>query len=214
MPKTYKILPLLGCALFLAACTGDTLPPPNISSRPVIQEMRSLHAVRFAPGSAQISQIELERMAKFFNALPRENGDQVYINLTAGSSSKSLEARRAVTLSQILEANGVSAEVRSFTENPQAATVIAMDRFVAAAPAHCSGAYSKSFSDNYVNGVSSHHGCADSQNLAAMLARPRDLSDPIKPGEAQAERHFATENAYRKGVRDELSDAAESSSGD
>lgn len=187
------LLPLLG------ACAG-ALEGPSEAKRPVVQPLVSLHAVHFAPGSAELAPEEARRLTRFVAAAAPQPGDPLLVELPLGSANGGLEARRASAIGASLAALGLPSRSVALTEPGGDRVRVAIEKVALNAPAGCPDWEQTGTLERFGNGVTGNFGCATAANFAAMLERPRDALEGRATGAAPAERLMTRIRLYDLGA--------------
>lgn len=193
---------LVACLLALplvAGCAGQ-LRPPSDPKRPVAQELVSLHAVAFAPGSDRLSPDEAQRLTRFVASVGPQPGDALLVELPAGSAADGLAAHRASAIGAKLAALGLPSRSFSMTEAGGDLVRVAIRTVAVNAPADCPDWQPLGTLEGFGNGVGSNMGCATARNFSVMLDRPRDALQGRATGPAPAERLSTGVRLYDAGL--------------
>jgi len=183
-------LPVLLFALLLGACETppQELPPPEPVASLQVSHVRVQYSAAFAPGKADMSQSEAERLETFLDQAGLRAGDRVYIAVPNGDP---LAAARIGRMASFLAQRNVGAQ----TVAPPPTGVIAnhmlvtVDRYVVTPPA-CPN-WSDSPVTPHDNTPNTNYGCSTLSNLAEMIDNPRDLEmgRPLDPVDAEPGLH-------------------------
>jgi pilus biogenesis lipoprotein CpaD len=200
MPLKPLTLLAAGAALLGLAACSEALPDPRQPKQPVVTQVTSLHAVRFAPEGVEVSEAERQRLLNFLAEMRLRESDRVLVELPAGAAGSDVATRRALALMELLGRNGVAA--KPFTPNESGARVIrvGVERIGLNAPADCPEWPEFRDLEAFVNDVHPNYGCATANNFAVMLANPRDAVEGRALGPADAERLSRGVAAYRQGL--------------
>lgn len=193
---------LFACLLLLpllVACES-AIEAPSEARRPVVQPLASLHAVRFAPGSAELAPEEGRRLARFVAAAAPRPGDPILVELPAGGAGGDLAARRASTIGASLAALGLPSRSFALPEAGGDRVRVAVETVALHAPDGCPGGEPVGTLESFGNGVSGDFGCATAANFATMLDRPRDALEGRATGPASAGRFTPGVLLYHAGV--------------
>ncbi len=172
----------------LSACESAGIEPPAETKRPEVQELVSLHAVRFEPGSDRLSAAEAQRLTRFVAAVGPLPGDPLLVELPAGGAADGLAARRASAIGASLAALGLPVRGVALPEAGGDLVRVAIETVALNAPAGCGQWRQEGTLASFGNGVSDDFGCATAANFAAMLERPRDALEGRATGPAPGER--------------------------
>ncbi len=180
MPRHVRIahagrLTALSCALGLSACAGSPAPPlvdfGAATPNPIqISRTRLVHAVAFPPQGASATPAELAALYGFIAAHGVGPSDTVIIE----RGSASLDLARAETLQTSLLNAGLRPALVTDAALGAGVARVVVERYVAIAP-DCPN-WSAPPGPNFQNYDQRNFGCADSKNLAAMVADPKDLA--------------------------------------
>ncbi|HJQ60494.1 MAG TPA: CpaD family pilus assembly lipoprotein [Vineibacter sp.] len=185
--RSIKVLAVIATVLAapLAACGGDpeleVLRAPKV---PLVERVTATHPVSFEPASADLSGAERQRLAAFAEDLRR---DRTTVMLLTAPDTPALQALRAESVQNQLQALGVStasvSTARGYVVGSNT-VVVSAESYSARSRTNCpdwskiGGVYDP------LNGVHSNLGCATANNLADMVANPRDLAvgrSPVGP---------------------------------
>lgn len=197
--KPVALLAATGALLGLAACS-DTLPDPRTSKQPVVTQVTSLHAVRFAPDGFQVSDAEEARLLDFLAEMRLRESDRVLVELPQRAGGGDVATRRTLALMQLLARNGVDTKPFAPKESGGQIVRVAVERIGLNAPADCPDWPENRDFEAFVNDTHPNHGCATANNFAVMLANPRDALEGRTLGPADAERAGLGVAAYRQGL--------------
>jgi len=159
----------------LAACSSEPpLPPAQTAKAIRVEHVRVKYAAAFAPGESQLPPTEATRLNTFLDQSGMAPGDRAYV---AASSSDPLASARVGRIASLLALHGLGIEPVAPPPGgiePNQVLVL-VDRYVAEPPA-CPD-WSDDPSGTHDNTTSSNYGCATLNNLAQMIANPRDLDE-------------------------------------
>jgi pilus assembly protein CpaD len=179
-------IPLLAGAS-IAAPRGQTLSPGPTSEAPkplTITLLKLTHDIPFDGENVGVEGRQQTDLDAFLASSEARAGDPTYIE----SDGSHLGEARAANLAEQLSGRGFATQVIRDKTTPAHEIRVVLERYVVTTPvcpdwSHVSWA-------NFKNETSSNFGCATSDNLAAMVADPRDLAvgRPLapSPGEAAA----------------------------
>lgn len=147
-----------------------------------------------------VSDVDRSRLASFANAY-LENGHGP-VSISAPAATKRYDA--AAEVRKALNDAGISWEDMSGSgyipaEGTKQEIVLSYTRYVAT-PSAC-GVWQGVKAREYANLRSPNFGCATQNNLAAMVADPRDLMQPADEAPADATARIRGVNAYRQGQK-------------
>ncbi len=164
----------LGLGLALAGCTppasewSDAQAPKQIR----VDVVRLQHATAFMPGSADLAKGEADGLAAFLDQAEVTADDHVYFE---PARSDKLAAARIGQLTRKIGPRGLGAITlpANATDMADDQIMIFVERYVVTPP-DCPNWTKPPFGD-HSNTMPSNFGCADANNLALMVADPRDL---------------------------------------
>lgn len=164
----------LGLGLAIAGCTPpaaewtDTQAPKQIR----VDLVRLQHAAAFVPGSADLAEGEAEGLAAFLDETEVTTDDRVYFEPVRGDK---LAAARIGQLTREIGRRGLGAVTlpAAPTDTTDDRMMVYVERYVVTPP-DCPNWTKAPFGD-HSNTLPSNFGCADANNLALMVANPRDL---------------------------------------
>jgi pilus assembly protein CpaD len=194
------IAPLAALALLGLAACAETLPEAHTAKAPVVTQVTSLHAVRFAPEEVRLSEAERQRLLTFLERMRLRQGDRLLVELPDYAEAGELGSQRALAVMQFLVRHDLSAEPFSLPESGAQMLRVGVERVGLNAPADCPDWASTRDFDAFVNGVHPNFGCANANNFAVMLADPRDAVEgrPLAPADAERSvRALATYRAFQ-----------------
>jgi pilus assembly protein CpaD len=161
-------LALAGCATPPPAplTDGRTTELPN----PIqISSKTMTHTVRYAAGSATPGPAEIAALNDFLKTNEAERGDPIQVE----RGSTALDEKRGAKLAQSLTRHGMIPTVAVAADLSAGELRLSYERFVAGAP-DCPN-WSKAPGNDFANTLHSDFGCSTANDLAAMVADPRDL---------------------------------------
>lgn len=197
MPSKPLTALLAGAALAGLAACAETLPEAYTAKAPVVTQVTSLHAVRFAPEGVRLSEAEQQRLLGFLEEMRLREGDRILVELPAGVQPGDVANARALAVMQFLARNDLRGAPFTPRESGGQLLRVGVERVAVNAPADCPDWSAPRDFEAFVNGVHPNHGCANANNFAVMLANPRDAVEgrPLAP--ADAERSALGAAAYR-----------------
>jgi pilus assembly protein CpaD len=198
MRKILSLTTAAAALLALAAC-ADTFPEPREPKAPVVQQMTSLHAVRFAPEGFQLSEAEAGQLLAFLAEMRLRESDRVLVEVPAGAAAGDPAYRRALAVMQFLARNDVQPKPFSLPEAGAQVLRVGVERIALHAPADCPDWPVGMDFEEFVNDGHPNHGCATANNFAVMLANPRDAVEGRELGPIDTERMTLGVTTYRKG---------------
>ncbi len=163
----------LGLGLLLAGCAppvaewSDTQAPKQIR----VDVVKLQHAAAFVPGSAELAGGEAESLAAFLDQAEVTADDHVYFEPARGDK---LAAARIGKLTHEIGTRGLGAvTLPAAPTDTTDQMMVFVERYVVTLP-DCPNWTKPPFGD-HSNTMPSNYGCADANNLALMVADPRDL---------------------------------------
>ncbi len=164
----------LACGALLAGCAGGPAPIADFGAatpNPIqISRTRLVHSVSFAPQGAALDPTQLAALFGFIAAHSVGPADTVLVERGAAS----LDLSRAETVLSSLQGAGLRPTIVTDPALGGGVTRVVVERYVAIAP-DCPD-WTAPPGPNYQNYDQRNFGCADSKNLAAMIADPKDLA--------------------------------------
>lgn len=202
--KTNKLRLVLSAAAsaLLAGCAGAWNGPENAltiaEEHPITVDSQVVTMTVAVDGV--VSDLERSRLAAFANAY-LENGHGP-VNISAPAAAKRYDA--AADVRKALNEAGVSWEDMTSAgyipaEGTKQEIILSYTRYVAT-PSAC-GVWQGIKARDYANMRSPNFGCATQNNLAAMVADPRDLMQPADEAPADATARIRGVKAYREGQK-------------
>jgi pilus assembly protein CpaD len=207
--QTAAALALLGLAA--AGCSSPMANGPEHALSverkfPIsVEPQMTTIGVRIDPGLQRLDPAEVARVEAFADRWKERGQGAVTVSAPQGSpNQRAGEAAMMQTVS-ILTKSGVPMHMISRTGYPASAKpgeppVTLSFMSLSAVSADCA---SLGWPDNLGfsprNTVWSSFGCATQNNIAAMVANPRDLAEPQPMGDADATRRLKVIETYRKG---------------
>lgn len=168
---------LLGLSLVLglAGCANTSSPPAvefaAATPNPIqISRTRLVHKVSFPQQGAALESIQLAALFGFIAAQGVGPADTVIVERGAGP----LDLARAEALQSSLQNAGLHPAMVTDAALGAGVARVVVERYVAIAP-DCPN-WSRPPGPNFQNYDQRNFGCADSKNLAAMIADPKDLA--------------------------------------
>ncbi len=153
--------------------------------------------------AAGLSTTDRARVRAFADHYLRIGHGPVSVTAPTGSRGDAAARDAAADARTVLDATGVDpadvefASYRSAEDKRE--LVLSFTRYVATPPA-C-GDWSPTFKRDFKNLSSPNYGCATQSNLAAMIADPRDLSQPADGTPPDANARARMIGAYRRGEK-------------
>lgn len=180
--RSIKALAVIATVLVapLAACGNPEQEALRAPKLPRADRATAMHGVNFAPARAELSADERQRLAAFVQDLQRERTTVTLMT----SSSGPLQAQRAAAVRGQLLAMGMPTEsvtqAKSVVVGPD--TVVVSAESYSARALNCPDWSKTGGVYDPLNGLHSNLGCATANNLAGMVANPRDLEIGRTPG--------------------------------
>lgn len=188
------LVPLAGC---LGATDPATDPAGLTAAQPIpapsrlqVDRVRVSHVMRFAPGSANAAPGELGRLQAFLDAVQPRPVDRIALAATTPAA-----AARLAVLQRVLAARGITAGVTEPVAAGGDLAVLSVERAVVV-PIGCLTDGGQMPPDG---GVLPGFGCANSLNLARMVADPADLERGRPAGPADGAAAVLAIERYRAG---------------
>lgn len=199
---------LTGCADW-EKHAQSTLPTPTPAYEDkmiTVSQTRSVHAVNFAPGKMHVSDDEKAYMADFLSRTVHDGERTVMVEQPGRRADRAARQRSAV-LTAMLRNAGYHIHPLPGVEPVAGQVHIAVDHLLAQAP-NCPN---WDIHRNFAFGAEAlpNHGCADRQNLAAMVANPRDLLVGQVPSAPMGHAALRGDVNYRNGTPTPLQDAGD-----
>lgn len=208
MNRIAAIAVSLGLALLLGACS--TLSNDGSDARTVAQEhpiavdtQVVTLTIPVENAAAGLSTTDRARVRAFAQSYLRNGHGPVSVTAPTGSRNDLSASDAAIDARAVLDETGVdtadieSAAYRSDEEKRD--LVLSYTRYVATPPV-C-GDWSSTRVRDFKNLSSPNYGCATQNNLAAMIADPRDLTQPADETPADANARTRMIGAYRRGEK-------------
>ncbi|HKT53970.1 MAG TPA: CpaD family pilus assembly protein [Caulobacteraceae bacterium] len=157
--------------------------------------------VLLAPHEAGLSEAQQAALVSLVRRWRDGGGGPVMVKEPSGGQGQSYRSTAAVQ--DALEALGVDqAQIRisgyDAGPRPGAPIVVGYTRYEAKGP-ECGRSW-KGFTNTFHNKVNSNFGCANTANIAAMIANPADLIAPRTSEPADAGRRETVLTKYREGT--------------
>ena len=154
------------------------------------------------PDASELSSMDKARIKAFADAyLSAGHGSIAVTTPAGGDTDRAGRELASITRSYLNEVGvdwaAISGSAYGASENGPRQVILSYTRYVAT-PSAC-GIWKGVKARDYANRRSPNFGCATQNNLAAMIADPRDLVEPADRGEADATSRIRVINAYRKG---------------
>jgi pilus assembly protein CpaD len=195
--------PAFALLLGLAGLTACQTPveqwqPVEAPKANKVELVRLNHTVRFAPGSANLSTTETQRLNVFLRDSEPQSSEQVVLAAAPGDR---LGAARQTVIRQMLGRRGIPPTAPTSDTAPIGQrgggdeVMLAIERYVVTPPG-CPN-WSKPAGGDPTNTTASNFGCATATNLGLMVAEPRDLLIGRKPGPPDAEPTILAIQNYR-----------------
>lgn len=153
--------------------------------------------------AAGLSTTDRARVRAFADSYLRNGHGPVSVTTPTGSRGDMAAVDAAADVRAVMDETGVDAadvestSYRSAEEKRE--LVLSYTRYVATPPA-C-GDWSSTLKTDFKNLNSPNYGCATQNNLAAMIADPRDLTQPADETPADANARARMIGAYRRGEK-------------
>lgn len=204
---------LAASAAALAGCAGGQTGPhgatPQVADAPTPLDQYAItvaphpEELALAPHGYDLSPAQKDALAVFASRW-RETGTEIITvqSPTSASGCRCDPRATARAAMDMLVGLGVPATVIRLADydgggRPDAPVVARYLRNVAST-ADCSTHWSN-LSSTYDNAAGAHYGCAQTQNIAAMVADPRDFTRPSPSTPADATRRSFVLDKYRQG---------------
>jgi pilus assembly protein CpaD len=193
----------------LAGPRGGSAPPATSEApKPItITLLKLTHDVPFEGETVGLEGRQQADLDAFLASSEAKPGDPAYVE----SDGSPLGGARAANLAEQLSGRGFASQVVRDTTTPAHEVRVVLERYVVTMPvcpdwSHVSWA-------NFKNQTSSNFGCATSDDLAAMVADPRDLAvgRPLAPAVGEAASRPA--GRYQAGIVPALPSASAGSGG-
>lgn len=199
-----RAIPLLAAiVLLLPGCAAPVPPPPLPRAEVVAVPVRLTHALDFPAASEAPTPAERSALDAFLRRSGVGPGDVVLVE----RSDTDLGVRRTARIVELLAARGLAAAPARFPESAPNRVRVVVERYVAVAP-ECPP-FGTDTGAEWANRPLPGLGCATARNLAAMIARPRDLAVGIEPGPPDTEAATRSVRLYRLGVLGPLGPAGQ-----
>jgi pilus assembly protein CpaD len=183
----------------LADCSSEQpLPPPADMGKSIrVEHVRVQYAAAFAPGVSELPAPEVARLEAFLDQAGMTPGDRVFV---AAATGDPLASARTGRIAGLLARHGLGVEPVPAPPGLEPNHVaVLVDRYIAVAPA-CPD-WSDDPSGSHSNNItSSNYGCATLNNLAQMIANPRDLDTGRELGPAAGDPAADAVERYRTGT--------------
>lgn len=174
--RTTRSLVILS-ALALAAC-APLSPPAGVRGHLSPLTSEAVFSYRFAAGATQLSGAEISRLRRFVNPTALTRQDRIIISVPKGATPRQDAQRRA-------HLRGL------FTGSPATVELVADNDLELAGRGEATGVVRlvriRGTKVTCTEGEASD-GCANAQNLAAMIVEPVDLYLPAGPGKIRLRR--------------------------
>jgi len=197
MKRGLVVLPFVA-ALALAGCAA---PPMDAgmsagldNKPPQVQRVRVSLATDFAPGRTALTPIQASRLETFIDQAGLQPDDRAYVAVPSGDP---LATKRVAQLGDLLARRGIGLERVAAPPSGVAPNhvLLMVDHYIVTPPS-CPD-WSASPATPHDNLPSSNFGCASENNLALMVANPRDLMMGRTMGPADAEHAALSIERYR-----------------
>lgn len=196
------------CTALLSACStlsnGESDAKTSAEEHPISVDTQVVTlTIPIENAAAGLSTTDRARVRAFADSYLRAGHGPVSVTTPTGSRGDAAAADAAADARAVLDASGVSASdveaaaYRSAEEKRE--LVLSYTRYVATPPA-C-GDWSSPFKRDFKNLSTPNYGCATRNNLAAMIADPRDLVQPADETPADVAARIRAVGAYRRGER-------------
>jgi pilus assembly protein CpaD len=160
-------------------------------------------AISVDDAAAGLSTTDRARVRAFADAYLRNGHGPVSVTAPTGSRGDRAAADAAAEARAVLDETGVDAadiEASAYrSAEDKRELVLSFTRYVAT-PSAC-GDWSSTYKRDFKNLSSPNYGCATQNNLAAMIADPRDLTQPADETPADAAARVRMIGAYRRGEK-------------
>ncbi|MEL6378269.1 MAG: CpaD family pilus assembly protein [Pseudomonadota bacterium] len=206
--KTMKSILALSATALLSACASAFNGPndnPTVSERhPIAVDTQTVTlTLAIDPATDSLSGIDQARLRAFANAYLRNGHGPVTVTAPSGAKNDLIAQEMAADVRQYLHDAGVSyaamtgASYRNNSAPGERELVLSYTHYVAT-PSAC-GIWKDEVRNRRKNISHPNFGCADQNNLAALVADPRDLVTPADEAPADATSRVRTIDAFRGG---------------
>lgn len=204
-----SLVALVGTSV-LTACgprskeTGEviiTATPQKATLNKNIEVSRFTPSVKidFGTGLDQLSESQALRLDHFLKIQKIRFGSIVEVELPAGQNNSDLASRRYGALGGYLLEKGYDVQPRARADSAKNALRVYVTRYVGVVEQDCQKGWRRPEGTNFENLPLPHMGCSTASTLAAMVANPKDLVEPVAVGGADAERAALAIQKYRSG---------------
>ncbi len=197
---------LLALPLVLSACSAAWNSPNEAISvaerHPIAVDSQVVTLTLDPSGSGELSMIDKARLMSFADNYLRIGYGPVTITAPSGTGDRVGEQSIAAQVRSALNEAGVSYAAMTGSSyrtgaGSDAEFVVSFTRYVATA-SPC-GAWGNEVRNRYKNIASESFGCADQNNLAAMIADPRDLITPTDEAPSDTPARVRAVESFREG---------------
>lgn len=197
---------ILALPLVLSACSAAWNSPNEVVSvaerHPIAVDSQVVTLTLDPTGNGELSMIDKARLKSFADNYLRIGYGPVTITAPSGASQATNEQSVAAQIRSTLNEAGVSYAAMSGSSyragsGAGAEIVVSFTRYVATA-SPC-GEWRNEVRNRYKNIASESFGCADQNNLAAMIADPRDLVTPADVAPSDAPARVRAIESFRQG---------------
>lgn len=192
---------LTGCLNYLHS--GDHYVPEALGERYPIKVTRSMARLDVEISGRRLSDHDRTRIASFAREYRDRAGGPMIVARPAGASNHVAAAAGVASIKRELQYAGIPPRAISYRvypaggAGPAAPVILTYERFEAVTP-EC-GNWQTNLANTYANRPYPDFGCATQQNLAAMVADPRDLVEPRAMTPADGTRRDLVIETWRKG---------------
>lgn len=187
---------MTGCAT-----PSPSLPPTHLNHPVQVAESIERLELYTRPSGLELSARDKLAVAQFLDGY-RDGGDgPLYINKPAGAANGLGTQQAEALIRGMMSQGGINPgalQGGQYQSSPNApAPIVVSYRTLKAIPQNC--AYMDDLTDVYNGQPRPGFGCFQSANLAALISDPRQLLEPYKPGQPNAERRQVIYDKYIKG---------------
>ncbi len=224
MAMTFRIPRLMAVAalaMFAGACSNfgqnGPLQATTVSERhPItVDDQAALLMIPVTPDSASLSNEDLMRLDAFATRYKARGDGPLVLSIPTGAPNMGAASRTAAEVETRLDMLAVGngrvrmSHYRASGAASDAPLILSFTQYVAT-PSPC-GNWSEDYAFNPRNTASPNFGCATRNNLAVMVADPRDLVTPRDMDPADAQRRDEVLARYRAGETTQTERAEEES---
>ena len=193
---------LAGCKTHQEQLVGYQLSHPS-QRHPIMVSKKPVYLALEVPrGSAGLTSAQAENVKEFLSQYRQEGSGKLTISAPSGSPNevaafKALKRVRGLIKNDGIAYNSVEMTPYYQEDDPQPPLKISYVRYVAEGP-DC-GQWHDDLANDDRNVNYANFGCAQQQNIAAMVANPRDLIEPRGTDPRSSERRDSAWQKYVTG---------------